>query len=63
MSRDRVRPWGRADLLLPVVGIGEQSHWRLDGNAAQAGAAVLIAFGWLLGFTVVAAVTRVVKRS
>lgn len=51
------------DLIIPLLGFGEQSQWHPVGLYPQALAAALIAFGWIFSITVVAAITRIARRS
>ncbi|ASO23157.1 cytoskeletal protein CcmA (bactofilin family) [Actinoalloteichus hoggarensis] len=55
-------PWLlSADLLLPVVNLGHDGVWRIDGSS-QWTAGVLTAAGWILASTAAAGTTRVLKR-
>jgi hypothetical protein len=49
------------DTLLPIVDLGQQSHWTPDG-AALIVSWVLIGLGWVLTTAVVAALTGLIKR-
>ncbi|MFF5443650.1 oxidoreductase [Streptomyces sp. NPDC012888] len=49
------------DLLLPVVDLGQQGHWRVEGGW-QWGAAVLVMLGWILATTVAAGASRLLRR-
>ncbi|GHG17478.1 oxidoreductase [Streptomyces filamentosus] len=49
------------DLLLPVITLGQDGYWRLEG-AWQWTAAVLILLGWILATTVAAGATRLLRR-
>ncbi len=49
------------DLLLPVINLGQDGYWRLEG-AWQWVAAVLILLGWILATTVAAGATRLLSR-
>lgn len=51
-----------ADLVLPVIGLGQESAWAPAGGE-QAVATALILLGWVLATAVVAGVTRVLTRS
>ncbi|WP_328945145.1 oxidoreductase [Streptomyces sp. NBC_00250] len=49
------------DLLLPVINLGQDGYWRLEG-IWQWVAAVLILLGWILATTVAAGATRLLSR-
>jgi hypothetical protein len=49
------------DLLLPVVDLGQDGQWKLQG-AWQWGAAALVMLGWILATTVAAGASRVLRR-
>ncbi|GHA82823.1 oxidoreductase [Streptomyces termitum] len=49
------------DLLLPVITLGQDGSWRLEGRW-QWVAAVLILLGWILATTVAAGATRLLRR-
>ncbi|MGW0117402.1 oxidoreductase [Streptomyces sp. NPDC003327] len=49
------------DLLLPVINLGQDGYWRLEG-LWQWAAAVLILIGWILATTVAAGATRLLRR-
>src|SRR5207248_5208462 len=49
------------DLLLPVFKLGEKSNWH-TGQAGTVVGVLVAVTGWIFGATVVAAVTRVLKR-
>ncbi|MET8553420.1 oxidoreductase [Streptomyces sp. NPDC004959] len=49
------------DLLVPVVDLGQQGFWRMQG-AAQWAAAGLVALGWTLATTVAAGATRALRK-
>ncbi|WP_432086530.1 MULTISPECIES: oxidoreductase [unclassified Streptomyces] len=49
------------DLLLPVINLGQDGYWRLEG-AWQWVAAVLVLLGWILATTVAAGATRLLSR-
>jgi hypothetical protein len=49
------------DTLLPIVDLGQQSHWT-PGGAALVVSWVLIGLGWVLTTAVVAALTGLIKR-
>ncbi|WP_338676138.1 oxidoreductase [Streptomyces sp. SCSIO 30461] len=50
------------DLLLPVISLGQDGYWRLDGRW-QWLAAALILLGWVLATTVATGATRLLRRS
>ncbi|GAA1297220.1 hypothetical protein [Pseudonocardia xinjiangensis] len=55
-------PWIFAiDTLLPIVNLGQDGYWRLDG-ASQWIASLLIALGWILATTAAAGAARMLKR-
>lgn len=55
-------PWlFAADTLLPIVNLGQDGYWRLDG-ASQWIASGLIAAGWILATTAAAGAARILKR-
>ncbi len=49
------------DLLLPVINLGQDGYWRLEG-VWQWAAAVLVLLGWILATTVAAGATRLLSR-
>ncbi|MFE9254600.1 oxidoreductase [Streptomyces sp. NPDC006879] len=49
------------DLLLPVIGLGQDGYWRLEG-AWQWLAAALVLLGWILATTVAAGASRLLRR-
>jgi hypothetical protein len=49
------------DLLIPVVNLGQDGYWRLDG-VWQWAAAGLVVLGWILATTVAAGATRLLRR-
>ncbi|MGW0774269.1 oxidoreductase [Streptomyces sp. NPDC002835] len=49
------------DLLVPVINLGQDGHWRLQGGWQWA-AAVLVLLGWILATTVAAGATRLLRR-
>ncbi|MEU5217900.1 oxidoreductase [Streptomyces sp. NPDC020807] len=49
------------DLLLPVINLGQDGYWRLEGMWQWA-AAALILLGWILATTVAAGATRLLRR-
>ncbi len=55
-------PWiFAADTLLPIVNLGQDGYWRLDG-ASQWIAVALVAGGWILATTAAAGAARILKR-
>jgi hypothetical protein len=50
-----------ADTLLPIINLGQDGFWRLDGPS-QWISTVLIALGWILATTAAAGAARVLKR-
>lgn len=65
LSADQNPSWNpwlySADLLIPVVNLGQDGLWRTDG-ASQWIAGLLIALGWILATTVAAGVSHVLRR-
>ncbi|RJQ83459.1 hypothetical protein D5S17_00380 [Pseudonocardiaceae bacterium YIM PH 21723] len=56
-------PWVlSADLLLPIVNLGQDGMWRITGSS-QWIAELLTAAGWILASTAAAGATRVLKRA
>jgi hypothetical protein len=56
-------PWlFSADTLLPIVNLGQDGYWRLNG-ASQWIASGLVAVGWILATTAAASAARVLKRT
>ncbi|MGW7328075.1 oxidoreductase [Streptomyces sp. NPDC054840] len=49
------------DLLLPVIDLGQQGQWKLEGGW-QWGAAGLVVMGWILATTVAAGASRLLRR-
>lgn len=49
------------DLLLPVIDLGQQGHWKVEGGW-QWGAAALVVLGWILATTVAAGASRLLRR-
>ncbi|MFD7440404.1 oxidoreductase [Streptomyces sp. NPDC059909] len=49
------------DLLLPVINLGQDGYWRLQGHWQWA-AAALILLGWILATTVAAGASRLLRR-
>lgn len=50
-----------ADTLLPIVNLGQDGYWRLEG-ASQWVAVGLVTAGWILATTAAAGATRVLRR-
>lgn len=56
-------PWIFAvDTLLPIVNLGQDGYWRLEGPS-QWIATALVAIGWILATTAAAGATRVLRRT
>ncbi len=51
-----------ADTLLPIINLGQDGYWRLEG-ASQWIATLLVALGWILATTAAAGAARVLKRT
>ncbi|MCO1656879.1 hypothetical protein [Pseudonocardia humida] len=51
-----------ADTLLPIVNLGQDGYWRLDGPSQWISTA-LVASGWILATTAAAGAARVLKRT
>ncbi|MFF5702682.1 oxidoreductase [Streptomyces sp. NPDC012794] len=49
------------DLLLPVIDLGQQGQWKLEGGW-QWGSAALVLLGWILATTVAAGASRLLRR-
>ncbi|MGW2181981.1 oxidoreductase [Streptomyces sp. NPDC001732] len=49
------------DLLIPVINLGQDGYWRMEGGWQWA-AAVLVLLGWILATTVAAGATRLLRR-
>ncbi len=49
------------DLILPVMNLGQEGHWRVDG-LWQWLAALLVILGWILATTVAAGASRLLRR-
>ncbi|MGW0858242.1 oxidoreductase [Streptomyces sp. NPDC002690] len=49
------------DLLIPVIGLGQDGYWRMTGGW-QWGAAGLVLVGWVLATTVAAGASRLLSR-
>jgi hypothetical protein len=55
-------PWlFAADTLLPIVNLGQDGYWRLEG-ASQWISSGLVAVGWILATTAAAGAARLLKR-
>jgi hypothetical protein len=50
-----------ADTLLPIVNLGQDGYWRLDGASQWVGSG-LITIGWILATTAAAGAARILKR-
>nr|WSZ95539.1 oxidoreductase [Streptomyces sp. NBC_00857] len=50
------------DLLVPVINLGQDGYWRLQGGWQWVGAA-LVLLGWILATTVAAGASRLLRRS
>ena len=56
-------PWlFAADTLLPIVNLGQDGFWRLEGASQWIGSG-LVAAGWILATTAAAGAARVLKRA
>ena len=56
-------PWlFSADTLLPIVNLGQDGYWRLEGASQWIGSG-LVAAGWILATTAAAGAARVLKRT
>ncbi|MFE6133333.1 oxidoreductase, partial [Streptomyces sp. NPDC056437] len=49
------------DLLVPVINLGQDGYWLLDGRWQWA-AAALVLLGWILATTVAAGASRLLRR-
>ncbi|QNE77946.1 oxidoreductase [Streptomyces finlayi] len=49
------------DLLVPVINLGQDGYWRLEGGWQWVGAA-LVLLGWILATTVAAGASRLLRR-
>ncbi|OKK19178.1 oxidoreductase [Streptomyces sp. CB00455] len=49
------------DLLLPVIDLGQEAQWKLEGGW-QWGATALVLLGWILATTVAAGASRLLRR-
>lgn len=55
-------PWiFAADTLLPIVNLGQDGYWRLEG-ASRWIAGTLVAAGWILATTAAAGAARILER-
>ena len=55
-------PWiFSADTLLPIINLGQDGYWRLDGASQWIGS-VLVVVGWILATTAAAGAARILKR-
>ncbi|WP_405941515.1 oxidoreductase [Streptomyces sp. NBC_00207] len=65
IKEDEHPQWSAAlyalDLLLPVIDLGQQGQWKLEGGW-QWGAAGLVIMGWILATTVAAGASRLLRR-
>ncbi|MFE3630571.1 oxidoreductase [Streptomyces goshikiensis] len=65
IKEDEHPQWSAAlfalDLLLPVIDLGQEGQWRLEGGW-QWGAAALVLLGWILATTVAAGASRLLRR-
>ncbi|MGW8888320.1 oxidoreductase [Streptomyces sp. NPDC055749] len=65
IKRDEHPQWNAAlyalDLLVPVINLGQDGYWRLEGGWQWVGAA-LILLGWILATTVAAGASRLLRR-
>ncbi|MFD3662367.1 oxidoreductase [Streptomyces sp. NPDC058659] len=65
LKKDEAPEWNGTlyalDLLLPVINLGQEGYWRLEG-VWQWAAAALILLGWILATTVAAGATRLLRR-
>ncbi|MFF4450354.1 oxidoreductase [Streptomyces sp. NPDC001502] len=65
IKEDEHPQWSAAlyalDLLLPVIDLGQQGQWKLEGGW-QWGAAGLVVMGWILATTVAAGASRLLRR-
>lgn len=50
-----------ADTLLPIINLGQDGYWRLDGASQWIGSA-LVVVGWILATTAAAGAARILKR-
>ncbi|ALG15730.1 hypothetical protein AOZ06_52760 [Kibdelosporangium phytohabitans] len=66
LDNDQNPVWNPAllalDLLLPIIDLGQDKMWRMDGNSEWV-SGILIAAGWVLATTVAAGATRLLKRT
>ncbi|MFI6643766.1 oxidoreductase [Streptomyces sp. NPDC050504] len=59
---ERSAPLYALDLLIPVIDLGQEAYWRLDGGWQWLSTA-LILLGWILATTVAAGASRLLRRS
>jgi hypothetical protein len=50
-----------ADTLLPIIDLGQDGYWRLDGASQWIGSALVVA-GWILATTAAAGAARILKK-
>ncbi|MFC0115684.1 hypothetical protein [Kibdelosporangium aridum] len=66
LDNDQNPVWSPAllslDLLLPIIDLGQDKMWRMDGPSEWV-SGILIAAGWVLATTVAAGATRLLKRT
>ncbi|MER7043459.1 MULTISPECIES: oxidoreductase [Streptomyces] len=65
IKKDEHPRWNAAlyalDLLIPVINLGQDGYWRLEGHWQWA-AAALVMLGWILATTVAAGASRLLSR-
>ncbi|MFB6817010.1 oxidoreductase [Streptomyces sp. NPDC056347] len=65
IKQDEHPDWNPAlyalDLLIPVINLGQDGYWRMEGGWQWA-TAVLILLGWILATTVAAGASRLLRR-
>ncbi|WP_327366861.1 oxidoreductase [Streptomyces sp. NBC_01217] len=65
IKQDEHPQWNAAlyalDLLVPVINLGQDGYWRMEGGW-QWVAAVLVLLGWILATTVAAGASRLLRR-
>lgn len=65
IKQDEHPEWNAAlyalDLLVPVINLGQDGYWRLEGGWQWVGAA-LVLLGWILATTVAAGASRLLRR-
>ncbi|MEU9095694.1 oxidoreductase [Streptomyces sp. NPDC048428] len=66
IKRDEHPEWNAAlyalDLLVPVINLGQDGYWRMEGGW-QWVAAALVLLGWILATTVAAGASRMLRRN